>query len=133
MAEVIAFPDVEDLVRTHLADTLKVAAYAGTTAQDLPDRSVTVVRTGGIAQNLVTDAAMVSVDCRSGRSEQDAAHLAQLARAHLRAAEHAGWLAGVPLYRVAEIAGPYLNADPRNPTQHRYSATYQVTVRGQVI
>ncbi|MGV3564155.1 MAG: hypothetical protein ACO1ON_12835 [Nocardioides sp.] len=132
MAELIAFPDVEDVVRQHLEAVLGVAAYGGSTPTDFPATSVTVVRTGGVARSLVVDVATVSVDCRAEASEQEALDLARLVRAHMNAAERDGAMGAVTVYEVVEISGPYLNPDPLNPAQHRYSATYQVAVRGSV-
>jgi hypothetical protein len=132
VAELITFPDVEDVVRSYLGAALGVPAFAGTTPTTFPARSVAVVRTGGVARDLVTDMATLSVDCRAGASESAALDLARGVRAHMGAAERDGWMGTHRVYEVVEISGPYLNPDPLNPKQHRYSAIFQVAVRGAV-
>lgn len=132
VAELIVFPDVEDLVRGYLADALGVDGYAGTTATAFPALSVAVVRTGGVARDLVTDLAMISIDCRAKASETAALTLAGNVRAHMGAAEREGVIGATPVYEVREISGPYLNPDPRNPAVHRYTVAFQVAVRGSV-
>lgn len=136
-AEVIVFPDVEETVRAYLEAALAARGqategYAGTTPTGFPDRSFAVRRTGGFSRNLVTDVAQVSIDCRATK-ETAAERLSALVRAMVNAAELDGWMGDVPVSSVNEIAGPYLNPDPINPKQHRYSATYQVAVRGTVL
>ena len=132
VAELITFPDVEDLVRGYLADTLSISAYAGTTPTAFPAQSVAIVRTGGVARDLVTDLATISIDCRAKSSETVALGIARQVRAHLGAVEREGVIGTTPVYEVREISGPYLNPDPRNPAVHRYTVAFQVAVRGSV-
>jgi hypothetical protein len=134
MAELIVFPDVEDLLRRHFAERIPprisgVQAFAATLPATLPAKSVLVRRTGGPADSLVIDRAQIT--CESRAKTPGAAHeLAQLVRALIGAAEREGVIGDVPVYDVREFSGPYLDPDPLNPTHARYSATYQVAVRG---
>lgn len=133
VAELITFPDVEEVVRGFLADVLDLAdVSAGTTPKTFPARSVSIRRTGGLARDLIVDAAIVSIDCRAEASETEAVCLARDVRAYLGAAERDGVMGATPVYEVLEISAPYLNPDPLNPSQHRYTAIYQVAVRGSV-
>lgn len=134
MAELIVFPDVEDLVRRYLLAELpariaNVGVDVGQLPATLPDRHVFVRRTGGTSQGLVVDVAQITLEARALRAGAAAA-LAGMVRALLGRAERDGWLVEVPVYDVRELGAPYLDPDPVNPKHHRYSATYQVAVRG---
>lgn len=135
-AEVIVFPDVEDVVRLYLEVELAnrpayatAKVHAGIKPQTFPARMVYVRRTGGPARDLVTDVAQVTVECYAKTGGQ-AANLAAVVRGLINAAERAGVMGEVPVYEVVEFSGPYLDPDPDAPTLSRYSATYSIAVRG---
>lgn len=139
MAELILFEDAEDLGRLYLEAALadregfaSVQALAGRLPQLLPTESVLVRRTGGPSRDLVTDLALLTLECRaatSGRAER----IASMCRALMLAAERAGHMLGVPVYDVRDLSGVYEDPDPINPTVPRYSGTYQVAVRGSSV
>ncbi len=96
----------------------------------LPDALVVMTRTGGAATTRVSEAAHVSVDSWGGdnvEAHANAAALAQQVRAVLHAM--AGVIAGVTVYRVDDVAGPYDNPDPATG-RPRVSFTVAVHVRG---
>jgi hypothetical protein len=128
-AELIRFPDIEDLVRRHLGPLLGVPVYAGITPRELPALSVTVTRTGGAQRSIVLDDARVSLDARAASTPSAALDLARQLGPLLMKAGLEGFLAGNPLYDVTEDTGPYINPDPVNPSQHRYTCAYVLTVR----
>jgi hypothetical protein len=137
-AEVIVFADVEDLVRQYLQAELATRpgqtttkAFAGQLPATLPAKSVLVTRTGGVTQDLVVDMAQVTIECRAA-SAGTAERLAALVRGLIGAAERDGHMLDVPIYEVREFSAPYSDPDPRNAAVYRYSATYQVAVRGTV-
>src|SRR5690606_15009119 len=75
-----------------------------------PDSFVTVRRTGGVRQSMVSDAAQLTVECWA--SSDEAAHdLAQTCRAILLALS-GSTVDDVPVYRVSEVGGPALLPDP---------------------
>jgi hypothetical protein len=136
-AEVIVFPDVEDLTRVELntrftatTEYTTVTAYAGKKPATLPNEFVFVHRTGGPSRNLITDAAQITLEAYSKKSGDRASAILNLARAFLAAAERDGTLNGVPLHEVTEFSGGYLDPDPDAPTFNRYSATLSLAVRG---
>lgn len=134
MPQLVIFPDVEDLVRGYLASQLAqiepdALVVAGSLPKDLPAKSVRVRRTGGPSDSVVLDRAQITVECRA-TIERKAAALAANVRAVVNALGRDP--TAVNVGRVAEFSGPYLDPDPVNPKQSRYTATYQVTVRGTV-
>lgn len=132
MAEVVVFPDVEDLTRLHLqAEPLLagVSVYAGQLPATWPAELVLVRRTGGPSRDMVTDLAQVTIESRA-KTAGRAQRIAAIVRAVLKAAALDGALDGVPLYEVRDLSGPYADPDPNHPTVPRYSATYQLAVRG---
>lgn len=137
-AEVIVFPDVEDLVRLFLQDELAsrpgqstTKVFAGQLPATLPAKSVLVTRTGGVTRDLVIDLAQVTIECRAATAGA-AERLAALVRGLIGAAERDGRMGDVPIYEVRDFSAPYSDPDPRNEAVQRYSATYQVAVRGSV-
>lgn len=142
MAEVIEFPDAEDLFRRGInaaAPDLfgsEVTAYAKLPPK-FPARLVLVTRTGGQQRDMVTDAPMLSFDCyaRSGGSadESEAVAIAGRLRGWCESLERDGDLLGVPVYEVSGVGGPYRNPDPRAPEFARFTFTITAALRGQVI
>lgn len=137
-AEVIVFPDVEDVVRLYLEGELAgrpayatAKVHAGIKPATFPARMVYVRRTGGPSRDMVTDVAQITIECYAKTGGQ-ATNLAAVVRGVLNAAERTGHMGDVPVYEVVEFSGPYLDPDPDAPTLTRYSATYQVAVRGSV-
>jgi hypothetical protein len=95
--------------------------------QGRPDSFVTVRRVGGTRRSVVTDGPFLAVDAW-GVSPEVAHDLAQKARMLIHDLTGRS-VESVPVYRVDELAGPFQNPDPES-SQPRYSATYQVSVRG---
>lgn len=134
VAEVIVFPDVEDLLRVWLTAQLPalvpdVRVDAGRLPKTLPDKHVFVRRTGGVARDLVVDVPRVTFESRA-RTSTGAERLAAAVRALVGSLGRLGVLGDVPCYEVREISGPYLDPDPVNPGLHRYSASFELAVRG---
>ena len=139
MAELIVFRDAEDLIRLYLAEQLPRVAelasaqtFAGSLPATLPSLSVFVRRTGGPSRDMVTDLAQITLECRAKQGSK-AERLAAVSRAVMKAAAIEGHMLGVPVYTVRDLSGGYLDPDPVNPLYVRYSSTYQVAVRGQVV
>lgn len=134
VGEVIAFPDIEDLLQQYLTAALAARGDTATVHISVPttrpDRFVLVPRVGGIRQNLVVDAATIGVECWASTPGQ-AFGLVRLVRALLGSA--AGTVVGgVQVYRVTEAGGPANLPDPLS--QHaRYILTVEVAVRGAAI
>jgi hypothetical protein len=130
VTEVIVFPDVEQILGDWLAEKLAARGSdvpVGTRAPDpRPASFITLKRTGGPRANLVTDAALITVE--SWADQESAAHdLAQLVRGLLNSA--AGQVTAATVYRVRETAGPGSLPDPVSP-QARYSQTFEIRLRG---
>lgn len=134
VAEVIVFDDVEDLTRLHLRDAALldgVSVYAGKLPPTWPEELILVRRTGGPSRDMVTDLAQVTIECRA-ETDGRAARIASIVRGVLKAAALDGHLHTAPLYDARDLSGPYLDPDPNHPTVPRYSATFQLAVRGSV-
>lgn len=142
MAEIIEFPDAEDLFRRGInaaAPELfesEVTAFAKLPSK-FPARLVLVTRTGGITRDMVTDAPMLSFDCyarsRGSADEGEALAIAGRLRGWCAALERDGELLGVPVYEVTGVGGPFRNPDPRAPEYARFTFTITAALRGQVI
>ena len=142
MAELIEFPDAEDLFRRGINAVAPELLGAGVTAYvklppTFPERLVLVTRTGGIARDMVTDAPMLSFDCyaqsRGSADEGEAVALAGRLRSWCASLERDGELLDVPVYEVTGVGGPYRNPDPRAPKFARFTFTITAALRGQVI
>lgn len=138
MPELVVFPDVEDVVRVHLAARFAahdgfagVKAHAAPKPRVLPAEFVFVQRTGGPSRDMVTDVAQITVESYA-KSGSRCVAIASLVRAFLGAAERAGMMESTPVHEVVEFSGAYLDPDPNAPDHTRYSATFLVAVRGTV-
>ena len=136
MAEVIVMPDAEDALRLHFTAAFAarpafatVAATTGGKPATFPAEFVHITRTGGPARDLVTDQPQITLESYAKRGSRAVA-IANLARALLHAAARDGELGALTLYGAEEFVGPYLDPDPDAPSFTRYSATYQLAVRG---
>jgi hypothetical protein len=127
--ETILFPTVETVLVGWLPELLGVPV-ATDVPTSRPARWVRVIRTGGPRRGVVLDEAQVTVEAW-GTSTEDAAQLAQLARAHIHAMQ-GRIFAGVLVVRVTAFGGPAWLPDPTSK-QHRYTWTEQITVRGTAI
>lgn len=138
MSEVILFPDVEDAARLYLAAQFgaragftSVAATTGSKPATFPAEFVHVTRTGGPG-DLVIDRPQITVEAYAKRGSR-AVSIANLARGLLNAAAREGQMGAVTVYGLTEFSGPYLDPDPDAPSYTRYSATYQLAVRGNAV
>jgi hypothetical protein len=130
MGEVIVFPDVEAVVVDFLAEHLSAAGVTIPVSTRVPSprpaRFVRVMRTGGAASSIVTDAAQVTVESYGG-SESSTVVLAQFTRGLLRSMP--GRVSAPVIYRVDEAGGPSNFPDPLT-AQTRYSQTFVIYTRG---
>ena len=130
----VVFNDVEQALRDWLATRLKVPVYTATTPAGLPPASVTITRVGGQVRDQVIDTPRLSIDCRSAARPGAAAELALKVRGLLLGdLRTTGPGLALPVYDVEEQTGPYLNPDPRNPSQSRYTLIITVTMRATTI
>jgi hypothetical protein len=126
-------PDVEQLVIDFLNGALPGQGITDYPAADrVPDgaKSITVIRTGGIRRDLVTDEAQITIDVR-GPTNSQVVTVINTARMLLNDL----WgsvLDGHAVYTVRELSGPYSN--PTSTDLTRYSQSFLVAVRAtQVI
>jgi hypothetical protein len=125
MAQTLAFPDIEDLLCTHLTAVLGVPV--GTRAAT-SSAFVRVLRTGGPAPTRVTDSPQVTVEAYSAR---ETAALALLGRARRALADLPGTeLDGWAVKSVTEFGGPANLPDPSSELA-RYTLTAVVQIRGK--
>jgi len=120
------FGDVEDLLKTWLAEELDVPVVTAV-PNPRPDAFVVVEVVGGTRVDIVADAPTVSVDAWA-QSRSAAADLAQAARRHLYAVV-GETVDGHTFGAVTELSRPQNFPDPTSG-QHRYTATYSLVVRG---
>lgn len=125
MIQSLEFPDIEDLLSTHLEGVLGVPA--GTRASSAAS-FVRVLRTGGPAPTRVTDSPQVTVEAYHPRESGAIALLgrARRALADLPGSEVDGWA----VKSVDEIGGPANLPDPTSES-HRYTYTAVVQIRGK--
>lgn len=127
----VLFPDAEEVVvgflRGALDDRGDTAEVATRVPNPRPSRLVLVRRLGGPRLNLVADDPQIGVECWDG--DTATAHdLAQVCRALIHTMTGRA-VDGVPVYRVAELAGPANLPDPLSD-QPRYVFTVQIAMRG---
>ncbi len=125
----LAPADIEDALRRHLTPILGVPVFAAITPMRLPPESVTITRTGGTDQSFVLDEARISLDARSTKAASAALALIQDSIAAIHTAAQVGRIGDLGCYQATRIGGPYLNPDPDNTTQHRYTAAMVLSVR----
>lgn len=134
MAEVIVYPDIEDILVGYLQAELTnrgdTAAVHVSVPNPRPDRFVLVPRVGGPRRNLVVDSPTIAVEAWAATPKQ-AHDLCQLVRGLLHAAA-GSVIGGTPIYRVDEFAGPANLPDPASQ-QARYILTVSVSCRGAAI
>lgn len=135
MTEVIAFPDVEDLLVTYLGSALPARGDAATVHVTVPDprpeRFVLVPRVGGAKRNLVVDSPTIGLECWAATPGQ-AYDLCRLTRALVHALP-GQTIGGVAFYNVEEFAGPANLPDGGLSGQSRYILTVAVSCRGTAI
>ena len=125
MAKTLLFPDIEDLLSTHLA--ADVGVPAGTRAASTAP-FLRVLRTGGPPTTRVSDSPQVTVEAYHSR-ESGALNL--LERARLSLMELPGTaLDGFRVKSVELIGGPVNLPDP-STTNYRYTFTAVVHIRGK--
>ena len=136
MTQVIVFGDVEDALRLYLETQLPLygvtdADVACTIPNPRPDKFVTVQRAGGPQRDIITDSALILVECWAQTGSRAYA-LAKVVRGLLgdKALRNQS-LSGLTVYRSQEVAGPAPLPDP-DSDQSRYVLTIQVDFRGSV-
>ena len=96
-------PDAEMVAVTLLREALDVPVYI-TPPKDIPGTYVRITRLGGVQRNLVTDSALIGVNCYS-RRRSEAAELANKTRLILRDSSGTkAHNAGIRFWR--EVSGP---------------------------
>lgn len=125
MVQTLAFPDIEDLLSTHLGTALGVPV--GTRMASV-STFVRILRTGGPAPTRVTDSPQVTIEAYHPRESGALALMGQARRvlADLPGTELDGWA----VKSVTELGGP---ANLPNPTteSHRYTYSAVVQIRGK--
>lgn len=123
--QTLTFPDIEDLLSTHLGGVLGVPV--GTRAASVAP-FLRVLRTGGPPATRVTDSPQVTVEAYH-RLESGA--IALLERARL-------WMANLPgavldgfLVKSVEVIGGPANLPDPSTESHRYTLTAVVQIRGK--
>lgn len=127
--EPIVFPNAEGLVagwlRTNLGERVE-----NTVPNPRVGTFLVVRRVGGPRETLVSDAASLAIEAWD-ETDAAAASLCALARAWVLALP-GEILAGTPVYRVDEIAGPANLPDPLSD-HHRWTFTAAVHLRGAAV
>lgn len=125
MVQTLTFPDIEDLLATHLEAVLGVEV--GTKAASV-STFVRVLRTGGPAPTRVTDSPQVTFEAYHSLESGAIALLGRVRRAvgDLPGTELDGWA----VKSVTELGGPANLPDP-NSTSHRYTYSAVVQIRGK--
>lgn len=125
MIQTLEFPDIEDVLGSHLSSSLDVPA--GTKAASVA-KFLRVLRTGGPPATRVTDSPQVTIEAWD-RLESGAIALLEDARrilSDLPGTELDGW----PVKSVEIIGGPTNLPDPVSSSA-RYTLTAVVQVRGK--
>jgi hypothetical protein len=131
MSGIVVFPDAVDVTRQHLLTRLAEFAVTCPVVREIPvDRPelwVRVLRTGGVVQTIVSDAAQLTVEVWADTVE--VAHdTAQIVRGILLDRTRRVW-DGVQVYRVAELSGPLDFPDP-DARQPRFVWSVVAQMRG---
>lgn len=132
--QVIVFPDAVAVGIAALRAGLTALSDTAPVHREVPvvrpSRWVQVVRTGGTRATIVSDAAQLTISAWADRADFAAA-LAQRCRA-ISHATIGTVVAGVPVYLVEELGGPYDNPDPTSG-QERHTWTCRVHLRGVAV
>lgn len=125
MVQSLEFPDIEDLLSSHLEAVLNVEV--GTRASSASS-FVRVLRTGGPAPTRVTDSPQVTFEAYHSL---ESGAIALLGRVRRAVADLPGTLlGGWAVKSVDELGGPANLPDP-NTTSHRYTYSAVVQIRGK--
>lgn len=121
MAEGVLFPDVELAVCNALRNPLINLPVGVKVPTTRPAEFVRVLRTGGFAESLRSEAAQITVEAWA-QTETRASLILSQCRAVLNRSEGA-------LFGVIEMSGPANLPDPTT-AQIRYTMSFQVRARG---
>lgn len=132
---VVVFPDAEAVIINYLRDELDLRGSTADVVKEVPNPRppvfVTVTRVGGIRQTVISDAALLAIECwaeNTATGHQAAHDLAQWCRALIHALP-GSTADDVPVYRVDDVSGPQSLPDPLSE-QPRCTFTVQVHLRG---
>lgn len=128
MSEVIVQADIEAIVITHLNSVLSVPV-SQLIPPVRPPSFVTVTRTGGTEQTLVSSSPIVTIDAWAP-STAAASQLARTALAHVHAMAP-GVHSGVAVYRADDVSGVAFSPDPDSETP-RYRCVVSLHIRSAV-
>jgi hypothetical protein len=135
VAEIIMFPDIEDIAAAELeialADYDREVPVSVTVPNPRPPEFVTVQRKGGLKRDLVTDSASLAFECWA-MTGASAASLAALVRAIVHSWRGTTLIGGTIVYHISEFAGPAYLPDPVSK-QARYTFTAALDVRGATL
>ena len=124
----IIYADAEQLIIDYLTEQLPPLGVQVPISDRVPldsTSSITVIRTGGVRRDLVTDEAQLTVDVR-GPTNSECVRILNLARALINDL-YGRSLAGHAIYSTRELSGPYSNPTPAD--LNRYSQSFLVAVR----
>lgn len=125
----VLFPDTVGAAAAYLNDIMGPPVVTHV-PNPRPDSFITLRRTGGPRETLVSDGAQITVESW-GPDDETAHDNAQTARAYLHAV--AGTVVeDVQFYRVDELAGPVNLPDPES-AQSRFTFTVVVGARGTAL
>jgi hypothetical protein len=125
MLQSLTFPDIEDVLATHLATVLAIPAG---TRSSTAVKYLRVLRTGGPPATRVTDSPQVTIEAYD-KFESGAIALLEDARQILADLPGTG-VGGWAVKSVGIVGGPANLPDP-NSTSHRYTLTAVVQIRGK--
>ena len=126
MANVAAFVDAEAFLIANLAMGVPVSTKIP--ADPKPAQFIRVQRTGGTRQNRVSDRPLLAVEAWAPTAPQASALMTDLRSA--MAALEGRAIAGVTVYDVAEVGGPVNLPHPTVTDRQRYTATFEIQIRG---
>lgn len=126
MRDRVCFPDAATELVPWLRTQLDPIPVHSTVPAVRPERFVRLYRAGGVTRDVVTDAALIAVECW-GDSDEDAHTIARDVRSWLLALR--GPLGDTVVQRTADAGGPASVPDP-DTGQARVQMTFEVTLRG---
>lgn len=139
MTEIIAEPDIEDLLSVYLTTQFPTWGRTAVASTRIPDGTtkpaefVRVLRVGGSHPTIVTDQPTVTVEGYA-KLESKAFSLCALAGGLIRALPDSDTpLGGLQVYEVGQAGGIANLPDPRVPDRYRYTQTLTVHIRGLVL
>lgn len=126
MPNVGAFVDAEAFLVANLS--VGVPVSTGMPADPKPPRFVRVQRIGGTRQTRVSDRPMLAVEAWATTAPLASALMTTVRQA--LAGLEGRSVAGVTVYDVSEVGGPVNLPHPTVTDRQRYTATFEIQIRG---